>query len=260
MLHDISEMKPTTMLIEKQEGSSGGYSISKVHNEIHQLANKILSECDRSETKKIANLVCSLSESFLCENSSRDRTQQIESVFYSIQHITDDREAIIGLAKGLVTKGMGSSDVHNILEGINALDKDDREAIAGLAKGLLTEGMGGYSVRYILEGINALDKDDREAIAGLAKGLLTEGMGGNSVRDILEEISALDKDDREAIVGLAKGLVTKGMDGNSVCEILEEISALDKDDREAIVGLAKGLVTKGMDGLQSAIFLKRLML
>ncbi len=109
MLHDISEMKPTTMLIERQEGSSGGYSISKVHNEIHQLANKILSECDRSETKKIANLVCSLSESFLCENSSRDRTQQIESVFYSIQHITDDREAIVGLAKRLLMEGMGGN-------------------------------------------------------------------------------------------------------------------------------------------------------
>ncbi len=172
------------------------------------------------------------------------------SVRYILKEINaldkNDREAIVGLAKGLLTEGMDSSDVRNILEEINALDKNDREAIAGLAKGLLTEGMGGNSVRYILKGINALDKNDREAIVGLAKGFVTEGMDGYSVRNILKGINALDKNDREAIVGLAKGLLTEGMDGYSVCNILEGINALDKNDREAIVGLAKEFVTEEM--------------
>ncbi len=153
MLHDISEMKPTTMLIERQEGSSGGNSISKVHDEIHQLANKILSKCDQLETKKIANFVCSLSESFSYKNSSRGRTQQIESVFYSIQHITDDREAIIGLVKGFVTEGMNGYSVRDILKGINALDKNDREAIVELAKGLLRKGWVAIQSARFLKGL-----------------------------------------------------------------------------------------------------------
>ncbi len=68
---------------------------------------------------------------------------------------------------------MGGYSVCNILKEINALDKDYREAIVGLAKGLVTEGMGGNSVCKILEGINALDKDYREAVVNNLKPFIT---------------------------------------------------------------------------------------